>query len=76
MKIPLPPYHGATNELLYALLTGGDCIGYEDLTIYSTYAMGLSYPDKTVYAHIVVEADTSTVDKSQVILLYDYCVCL
>lgn len=72
MKIPLPPYHGATNELLYALLTGGDCIGYEDLSIYSTYAIGLSYPVNAVYAILIVEADPSTVDKSMVVRIREF----
>lgn len=72
MKIPRPPYHSVTNELLYALFTGGDCIGYEDLSIYSTYAMGLSYPVKAVYALIVVEADPSTSDKSKVVRFREF----
>ncbi|MFN8414813.1 MAG: hypothetical protein U0U66_00630 [Cytophagaceae bacterium] len=72
MKIPSPPYHGATNELLYALLTGGDCIGYEDLSIYSMYPSGLSYPEKTAYALIVVEADTSTSNKAEVLRFREF----
>ena len=72
MKIPRPPYHGATNELLYALLTGGDCIGYEDLPIYSMYPNGLSYPDKTAYALVIVEADASTSNKAQVMWFREF----
>ena len=67
MKIPPPPYNEVASELLYALLTGGDCIGYQDLDIDSIYAMGLNYPDKAVYASIIVEADPTTIDKTRVI---------
>lgn len=72
MKIPRPPYHGATNELLYALLTGGDCIGYEDLQITHGYAFRLSVPLKVTYAMIIVEADASASDKSEVIRFKEF----
>jgi hypothetical protein len=67
MKTPTPPYHNVTDQLLYTLLTGGDCIGYEKITVDSALAVGLDYPEATVYALLVVEADLTSADKSKVI---------
>lgn len=66
MRIPSPPYQGPTDELLFAILTGGDCLGYQDLEVGST-PVRLVPPINTVYALIVVEANSLAPDKSKVI---------
>jgi hypothetical protein len=72
MKIPKAPYHGTANGLLYALLSGGDCVGYEDLEIDDSTMPSLNPPNDAEYALIVVEADPSTTDKSKVIRIKEF----
>jgi hypothetical protein len=72
MKIPKEPYHGITNGLLYSILTGGDCVGYEDIEIDDHTMPLLTPPESADYALIVVEADPSTVNKSKVIRIKEY----
>ena len=67
MLIPKPPYHGANNNLLYAILTGGDCLAYQELLVDSITPKGLTFPAGTVYALIIVEANSGTADKTKVI---------
>jgi hypothetical protein len=70
MKIPKTPFvnevHG---QLLYVLLTGGECIGYEEIALDVSQVKSLTVPDGAVYALIVCEADASPLlpDKSKVI---------
>jgi hypothetical protein len=72
MKIPKAPYHGTANGLLYALLSGGDCVGYEDLEIDDISMPSLNPPENGEYALIVVEADPTTTDKSKVIRIKEF----
>lgn len=67
MRIPSPPYHGTTNGLLYAILTGGDCIGYDELEISDSGTSMLTPPKGTAYALLVVESDSSATEKSKVV---------
>lgn len=67
MKIPIPPFHEVNSQLLLALLTGGDCLQYNNVPVNDTQVTTLSPVSGTVYALIVVEADPTTMDKSKVI---------
>lgn len=67
MKIPRLPFHNVLAELLYSLITGGECIGYEDLYVYAPYTFQFTIPEGTLYALIVCEADLLSADKSRVV---------
>lgn len=72
MKIPKAPYHGTTNGLLYAVLTGGDCVGYEDIQVDDHSLPALNPPEDAEYALIVIEADATTADKVKVVRIKEY----
>lgn len=56
------------SNLLYALFTGGKCIGFESIDVVSTAVSLLNIPEGTVSVLIVCEADaTFTNDKSKLI---------
>ena len=67
MKIPRLPFHNVLAELLYSLIIGGECIGYEEIYVYQPYTTALNVPEGAVYALIVCEADAMSVDKTKVI---------
>lgn len=67
MKIPRLPFHNVLAELLYSLIIGGECIGYEDLYVYAPYTFQLTVPEGALYALIVCEADVISTDKTKVI---------
>ncbi len=67
MKIPRLPFHNVLAELLYSLITGGECIGYQDLYVYAPFTFSLTIPEGTLYALIVCEADALAVDKNKVV---------
>jgi hypothetical protein len=67
MRIPKAPFQGATNGLLYALLTGGDCLEYRDILVLSNVAKLLDPPADAQYALFVVEADVTSDDKQRAI---------
>jgi hypothetical protein len=66
MKIPKPPFHETSNALLYALLTGGECAGFETLLVDADNVSALNPPENSVYALLVMEADETSADKSRV----------
>jgi hypothetical protein len=72
MRITKPPFTGATCELLYAMLTGGECIGYQSLLVSSGVATSLIVPIHAVYVVMVVEADPSVSDKSKVMRIKEF----
>jgi hypothetical protein len=67
MRIPKGPFQGATNGLLYALLTGGDCIEYKEMLVSSSVPIALDPPVDAHYALVVVEADPENEDKQKAI---------
>lgn len=70
MKIPKTPYvNEVQGQLLYILLTGGECIGYEEIPLDGSQLKALNIPEGAVYALMVCEADTSPLlpDKSRVV---------
>lgn len=70
MKIPKTPYvNDVQAQLLYVLLTGGECIGYEEINIDDSAPQGLHIPAGTIYALLVCESSNSPslADKSRVI---------
>ena len=66
-KIPLPPFKFADPmvglkgvcELLYAIISGGKCIGYQEILVSDVALSELSIPEGTVYALLILEADTT-----------------
>ena len=72
MRIPNPPFHDVSNGLLYAILTGGDCIGYEEVIVRSDQAVKMKFPPKTAYAILIVEADKTCEDKTKVIRFKEF----
>ena len=66
MKIPVLPFYNVLAELLYALITGGECIGQERLEV-SAAPVSLSPPAGALYALILCEADPTLPDKSKVL---------
>lgn len=60
-------YSSTTNELLYGLLTGLNCIGYEAIVVNDSGVSVLTPPDYAVIALLVVEPDAATTDKKKVI---------
>ena len=71
MRIPKPPYHNVTNDLLYGILMGGDCKGYQNLVV-GAAAVSLSVPENTLYALLVVEADPTSAEKAKVIRFKEF----
>lgn len=71
MKLPKPPFHGLTNELLYAILAGVDCLGYENLEVSDFGMVSLTPPENAVWAMLVLEADPTTADKTRAIRFCD-----
>ena len=67
MKIPRLPFHNVLAELLYSLIIGGECIGYQDLYVNAPYSFSLTIPQGAVYALIVCEADVLSADKTKVV---------
>ena len=67
MKIPRLPFHNVIAELLHGLITGGECIGYEEIYVYYPYTISLNVPNGALYALIVCEADILSSDKTKVI---------
>lgn len=67
MKIPRLPFHNVVAELLYSLIFGGECIGYEELYVYAPYTFKPTIPEGAVYALMVCEADDLATDKTKVI---------
>jgi hypothetical protein len=61
------PFHNVIAELLHGLITGGECIGYQELNVFAPYVSQLTIPEGALYALIICEADISSVDKTKVI---------
>lgn len=59
MRIPIPPFRGLMQDLLYSLLLQGECIGFEKLEV-DTLPASLNFPSGAVYALIICEASSST----------------
>lgn len=67
MRIPRLPFHNVLAELLYSLIIGGECIGYEEVYVFAPFVSQLTVPEGAVYALIVCEADVNASDKTRVI---------
>ncbi len=68
MKIPKIPYvNDVLGQLLYVLLTGGECSGYEEIPVNASQPFALNVPEGTVYALVVCEADPTHPVKTKVV---------
>ena len=68
MKIPKIPFvNDVLGQLLYVLLTGGECSGYEEISVNASLPVALNIPEGAVYALVVCEADTTHPTKTKVI---------
>jgi hypothetical protein len=66
-KTPEPPFQIATDNLLWALLTGMENRGFEKLSVTNTPAVELTVPQKALAAVIIVEADATSADLKKVV---------
>lgn len=62
MRLPVGRFSDTTHNLLYALLMGGDAIGFERLVIQSDTAITKlkKIPTTAKYAQVVLEADVTS----------------
>ena len=76
MPLPLVPLlrnketypYAATNELLYGLTTGLNCLGYEEIIVGNVTAVPLTtIPVNATFAVIVAEGDVTNTDQTRVV---------
>jgi hypothetical protein len=65
--MPSPPFGGRMEGLLAGILYGGIVLGYQQIDVTATTAVSLTVPDKAKKAIIIVEADPTTGNKTQVV---------
>lgn len=66
-KIPRPSIGSISENLLYAMVTGGRCLGYEQITIDDSGAVKLNVPEKAVIALLSIESSETATNKDLVL---------
>lgn len=55
-----------TNDLLFSMITGGKCLGYQKLSV-GDAAVGLTVPEGALYCQLIQEVDPTYADSKLVI---------